>query len=144
LVCEYFTHFPAEVSSANQRRNAIHHLHSRPSEEGFANFNPIFIHHFERTLGYVNATSAQIAQARLLLGGFSYHKTHNRSVLGTLNDMKYAIESMLTDRLGRLPETDKEHRWVASFLNETPCRGKDLKGVVFPDREILAMIDRAG
>lgn len=92
----------------------------------------------------MNATSAQIAQARLLLGGFSYHKTHNRSVLGTLNDMKYAIESMLTDRLGRLPETDKEHRWVASFLNETPCRGKDLKGVVFPDREILAMIDRAG
>lgn len=109
-----------------------------------ADFNKVFRHHFERTLSYMGANPAQIAQAKLLLGGFSYHKTHNRSVLGTMNDMKFAIEFMLTDRLGRLPETDEEQRWVASFLNETPCRGKDLKGVVFPDREILAMIDRAG
>ncbi|WP_431194127.1 DUF6933 domain-containing protein [Pseudodesulfovibrio nedwellii] len=92
----------------------------------------------------MNANPAQIAQAKLLLGGFSYHKTHNRSVLGTLNDMKYASEFMLTDRLGLLPETEEEHRWVASFLNQTPCRCKDLKGVVFPDREILKMIDRVG
>lgn len=113
-------------------------------KKDFANFGQVFIHHFERTLGYVNANPVQIAQAKLLLGGFSYHKTHNRSVLGTLNDMKFAIEFMLTDRLGRLPETDEEHRWVASFLNETPCSGKDLKGVVFPDREILMMIDGAG
>lgn len=112
-------------------------------KKDFVNFGQVFVHHFERTLDYMNANPAQIAQAKLLLGGFSYHKTHNRSVLGTLNDMKYAIEFMLTDRLGRLPETEEERRWVASFLNETPCRGKDLKGVVFPDREILKMIDRA-
>jgi len=113
-------------------------------KKDFANFGQVFIHHFERTLGYMNANPAQIAQAKLLLGGFFYHKTHNRSVLGTLNDMKSALEFMLTNRLGHLPETDEEQRWVASFLNETPCRGKDLKGVVFPDREILAMIDLAG
>lgn len=111
-------------------------------KKDFANFQQVFIHHFERTLGYINANPAQVARARLQLDGFSYHMTHNRSVLGALNDMKIAIEFMLTDRLGRLPETEKEHRWVASFLNESPCRGEDLKGVVFPDREILKMIDR--
>ena len=104
-------------------------------KKDFANFDQVFLQHFERTLGYMNANPAQIAQAKLLLGGFSYHKNHNRSVLGRLNDMKYAIEFMLTDRLGRLPETEDEHRWIASFLNETPCRGNDLKGVIFPDRE---------
>ncbi|QJB56538.1 hypothetical protein [Pseudodesulfovibrio sp. zrk46] len=113
-------------------------------KKDFANFQHVFIHHFERTLGYMNANPAQIAQAKLLLGGFSYHKTHNRSVLGTLNDMKDAVEFMLKSRLGHLPESEEEHRWVASFLNETPCRGKDLKGVVFPDREILKMINRVG
>ena len=113
-------------------------------KKDFANLQQVFIHHFERTLGYVGAKPAQIAQAKLLLGGFSYHKTHNRSVLGRLNDMKYAIEFMLTDRLGPLPKTEDEHRWIASFLNETPCRGKDLKGVIFPDREIFKMIDRMG
>jgi len=113
-------------------------------KKDFSDFDNVFRHHFERTLGYMNATPAQVAQTKLLLGGFSYHKTHNKSVLGRLNEMKYAIEFMLTNRLGRLPETDEEYRWVASFLNETPCRGKDLKGVVFPDREILAMIDRVG
>lgn len=113
-------------------------------KKDFASFQHVFIHHFERTLGYMNANPAQIAQAKLLLGGFSYHKTHNRSVLGTLNDMKDAVEFMLKSRLGRLPKTEEEHRWVASFLNETPCSGKDLKGVLFPDREILVMIDRVG
>lgn len=113
-------------------------------KKDFASFQRVFIHHFERTLGYMNANPAQIAQAKMLLGGFSYHKTHNRSVLGRLSDMAHAIEFMLTDRLGRLPQTEEEHRWVASFLNETPCRGKDLKGVVFPDQEILKMIDRVG
>lgn len=91
-------------------------------KKDFANFDHIFVYHFERTLGYMNAKPAQIAQAKLLLGGFSFHKTHNRSVLGRLNDMKHSIEFMLADRLGRLPKTEEEHRWVASFLNETPCR----------------------
>lgn len=110
-------------------------------KKDFADFDNVFCHHFERTLGYMGANPAQIAQAKLLLGGFSYHKTHNRSVLGTMNDMKFAVEYMLTNRLGHLPETDEEHRWVASFLNETPCRGKDLKGVIFPGRELLKRID---
>ena len=110
----------------------------------FANFGQAFVHHFERTLGYMNATPAQIVQAKLLLGGFFYHKTHNRSVLGTLNDLKDGIQYILHHRFGRLPETEEEYRWLVTFLNETPCNGKDLKEVVFPDREILKMIDRVG
>lgn len=112
-------------------------------KQDFAIFQKVFTHHFERTLGYMNANPAQIAQAKLLLGGFSYHKTHNRSVLGTLNDLKVGIDYILKERFGRLPETEAEYRWLVTFLNETPCSGKDLKGVVFPGREMLGMIDQA-
>ncbi|BDQ38440.1 hypothetical protein SYK_28000 [Pseudodesulfovibrio nedwellii] len=56
--------------------------------------------------------------------------------------MKYAVEFMLKNRLGHLPKTEEKHRWVASFLNETPCRKKDLEGVIFSNREIIKMIDR--
>ena len=111
-------------------------------KKDFSDFEQVFIHHFERTLGYMNANPAQIAQAKLLLGGFSFHKTHNQSVLGTLNDLKVGIDYILKERFGRLPETEEEYRWIVTFLNETPCSGKDLKGVVFPDREILTQIDR--
>jgi hypothetical protein len=111
-------------------------------KKDFAEFDKVFRSHFERTLGYMGANPAQIAQAKLLLGGFSYHKTHNRSVLGTLNDLKVGIDYIVKERFGRLPETEDEYRWLVTFLNETPCRGKDLQGVVFPGTELLKMIDR--
>lgn len=111
-------------------------------KKDFADFGNVFRHHFERTLGYMGANPAQIAQAKLLLGGFSYHKTHNRSVLGTLNDLKVGIDYILKERFRRLPETEDEYRWLVTFLNETPCSGKDLQGVVFPGREMLKMINR--
>lgn len=113
-------------------------------KKDFANFDQVFLHHFEMTLGRVNAQPAQIAQAKLLVGGFSYHKTHNRSVLGTLNDMKFEAEFMLKTRLGRLPETEEEHRWVAAILNGMPCSGKDIEDYIIPKQEMFKMIDRVG
>jgi hypothetical protein len=113
-------------------------------KKDFAQFEKVFIHHFEQALDLAGANRAQIAQAKLLLGGFSYYKTHNRSVLGTLNDMKVGLDYILKVRLGRLPETETEYRWIVTSLNDTPCNGKDLQGVVFPKREMLNMIDAAG
>lgn len=113
-------------------------------KKDFADFANVFRHHFEKALGYMEANPAQIAQAKLLLGGFSYHKTHSRSVLGTMNDMKSQVEFMLKARLGHLPGTAEEHRWLASYLNETPCSGKDLDGFIIPAREMSKLINRVG
>jgi len=112
-------------------------------KKDFVEFNKVFLYHFEMSLCYMGANAAQVAQARLKLGGFSYHKTHSRNVLGTMNDMKIGIEVMLKTHLGGLPETEDENRWLSQFLNEAPCNGKDLKEVVFPGREMLKMIDHA-
>ena len=107
----------------------------------FVNFNQVFLNHFEATLRHIGANDAQVAQAKLQLGPFSYGKTHSRSVLGSMNDMKFGIEYILKDRYGRLPETIEETLWMTSFINETPHRGKDLAGHVFPDREIFKVIE---
>jgi hypothetical protein len=109
-------------------------------KKDFAEFDKLFRHHFTMTLGHMGASPAQIAQAKLKLGGLSYHKTHNRSVLGTMNDMKTGIEFMLRAHFGRLPVTEDELQWLTLFLNETPCSGKDLKGYVLPGREIFNLI----
>lgn len=46
-------------------------------KKDFVNFDKVFIEHFEIALQAIEATSAQIAQAKLLLGPFSYGKTHS-------------------------------------------------------------------
>nr|WP_321257939.1 hypothetical protein [uncultured Pseudodesulfovibrio sp.] len=49
-------------------------------------------------------------------------------MLGTLNDLKDGIDYILHHPFGRLPEAEEEYRWLVTFLNETPCKGKDLRG----------------
>ena len=56
--------------------------------------------HFEVALEWIGANAGQIAQAKLLLGPFSYGKTYSRSVLGAMNDMKFTMEYMLKIVLG--------------------------------------------
>ena len=89
-------------------------------KKDFMNFDKVFIKHFEIALQDIGATSAQIAQAKLLLGPFSYGKTYSRSVLGTMNDMKFNMEYMLKNRLGYLPRARREIQWITGLLNETP------------------------
>jgi len=72
-------------------------------KKDFTNFDKVFMDHFEAALGWVGANAGQMAQAELLLGPVSYGKTHSRSVLGTMNDMKFNMEYMLKNRLGYLP-----------------------------------------
>ena len=112
-------------------------------KKDFMNFDTVFIEHFEIALLGVGATSAQIAQAKLLLGPFSYGMTHSRSVLGTMNDMKFNMEYMLKNRLGHLPRTSVEIQWITGLLNETPYSGKDIDGCVFAERDMLRLIDGA-
>jgi hypothetical protein len=112
-------------------------------KKDFLNFDKVFIEHFEIALVGVGATSAQIAQAKLLLGPFAYGKTHSRSVLGTMNDMKFNMEYMLRNRLGHLPRTCGEIQWITGLLNEIPYSGKDIDGCVFADRDLLRLIDGA-
>jgi len=113
-------------------------------KKDFMNFDKVFMEHFEAALGWIGANAGQIAQAKLQLGPFSYGKTYSRSVLGAMNDMKFCTEYMLKNRLGHLPKTHDELRWITMLLNDTPYNGKDLDGCVFPEREMLKMIDESG
>lgn len=110
-------------------------------KKDFMNFDKVFIEHLEIALLGIGATSAQIAQSKLLLGSFSIGKTYSRSVLGTMNDMKFSIEYMLKNRLGHLPETHSEIQWITRLLNKTPYSGKDIDGCVFAERDMLRLID---
>lgn len=107
----------------------------------FQNFERVFLEHFALSLALLGANEGQIAQGKLLLGAFSYGKTHNRSVLASMNDVKFNLKFMLEARLGRLPETFEERMWINSYLNKTPSSGKDLNGIIFPDREMLRLLD---
>lgn len=111
-------------------------------KKDFMNFDKVFIEHFEIALSAIGAESVQIAQAKLLLGPFSYGKTHSRSVLGTMNDMKFNMEYMLKNRLGHLPKIQDEIGWITSFLNDTPYSGKDINGFIVGGREMLRLIDQ--
>ena len=99
--------------------------------------------YFEVALEWIGANAGQIAQARLLLGPFSYGKTYSRSVLGAMSDMKFCTEYMLKNRLGHLPQTHDELRWITMHLNDTPCSGKDLDGYIIPEKEMLKLIDES-
>ncbi len=103
----------------------------RMVKKDFVNFDQIFRDRFRQALEWANVDSARIAKALLQCGGCSFGKTHNRSVLGTMNDMKQAIEFILETELGRLPESEWELRRITMLLNKTPYRGKDLDKYVF-------------
>ncbi|MBI9113378.1 hypothetical protein [Maridesulfovibrio ferrireducens] len=100
-------------------------------KKDFANFDRIFRERFKEALEWAGADESQIAKALLQCGGCSYGKTHNRSVLGTMNDMKQAIEHILWYKFGRLPKGPEEIRYMTMLLNETPYQGKDLGEYVF-------------
>jgi len=103
----------------------------RMVKKDFVNFDQIFRDRFRQALEWANVDSGHIARALLQCGGCSYGKIHNRSVLGTMNDMKQAIEFLLETELGRLPESEAEVQRITMLLNKTPYRGKDLDKYVF-------------
>ncbi|CCO24449.1 DUF6933 domain-containing protein [Maridesulfovibrio hydrothermalis] len=100
-------------------------------KKDFSNFDPIFRDRFKEALEWTNADAGLVAKALLQCGGCTYGKTHNRSVLGTMNDMKQAIEHILWYKFDRLPKTPEEIRYVTMHLNKTPYQGKDLNKYVF-------------
>ncbi|MBI9109942.1 hypothetical protein [Maridesulfovibrio ferrireducens] len=106
----------------------------------FASFDRVFRNYFKETLEWAGADDSQIAKALLQCGGCSYGKTHNRNVLGTMNDMKQAIEHVLWHKFVRLPKGPEEIRYVTMLLNNTPYQGKDLGEYVFAAVKMRKML----
>ncbi len=78
------------------------------------------------------------AKTLLALGPMTLGKTHNRSVLGTMNDMAFCMEIQL-QRLGRLPTNDDELGWVSRSINEMPCSSKERRGYFTPADEMVKL-----
>lgn len=112
----------------------------RMVKKDFENFDVIFRDYFRAALEWASVEKGDIAKSLLLLGKCSFGKSHSRSVLGTLNDMKKAVEFLLETELGRLPESEVEVQRITTLLNKTPYQGKDLGKYVFPAEAMRKML----
>jgi len=97
----------------------------------FQNFETLFRKSLKHELTCFGVPNGAVAQVLLALGPMTLGKTHSRSVLGTMNDMVFCIEVQL-QRLGGLPENDKELDLVSRSINEMPCSSKEHRGYFIP------------
>ncbi len=105
----------------------------------FMDFGNLFRNRLKHELIRFGATKSAAAKALLALGPMSFGRTHNRSVLGTMNDMAFCMEIQL-QRLGRLPEHDDELGWVSRSVNEMPCNSKERRGYFIPAKEMMNLV----
>ena len=105
----------------------------------FLDFESVFRKKLKQELSRFGATKGDTAKALLTLGPMTFGKTHNRSVLGTMNDMALCLEFQL-GRLGRLPENDDELGVVSRSINEMPCRSKNSGGYFTPTDEMKKLL----
>ncbi|MGE4290616.1 MAG: hypothetical protein AB7E32_00275 [Desulfovibrio sp.] len=101
----------------------------------FQDFENLFRACLKRELLRFGVTKGNAAKVLLALGPLSFGKTHNRSVLGTINDMALCLEVQL-QRLGGLPENDDDLDWLSKSINETPCTSKGRRGYFIPAVEM--------
>lgn len=112
------------------------------NETEFQNFERLFRENFKAELTRLGFAPDDVAKALLALGPVTLGKTHNRSVLGTMNDMASCLEGQL-HRLGRLPENNEEFWTLTRILNEMPCNSKNYPKAFFPSElmtELLASL----
>ena len=99
----------------------------------------VFRARFKQELSRFGVTKGETAKTILSLGPMSFGKTHNRSVLGTLNEMAFYMEVQL-ERLGRLPANDDELGWISRSINEMPCQSKNCGRYFTPTDEMRRLI----
>ena len=101
----------------------------------FKDFENLFRTRLKEELLRFGISKGEAAELLLSLGPMTIGRTHNRSVLGTMNDMAFSLKIQL-ERLGRLPEDDEERGGLSQIINRTPCRAKGRSGYFFPADEI--------
>lgn len=107
----------------------------------FAELNDLFIDVFMNTLLKCGADDRHMTAAQQYLRPLQVDTQCNRSVQGTLNRMKFEVECMLEDEPVDLAEVAGYS--VGAWLSDTPRNIKG-KGMIWPDRAMLELLERGG
>ena len=130
-----------------QRRNCILMVHDSTrfplfipclTKPDFSNINWYFEDALMNTLLKLGANQQQLDTAISLLGELSFDTTCDRSVQGTMNQMKGDIEYML--RYENANVTDLSAYRTAVWLSDRPCTVKTQKKCIWPQKAMLALL----
>lgn len=134
-----------------QRRNCILLVHDRTrfplfmsclTKPDFAEFDCLFADTLVKTLLKCGANARQLDAAHRHLAPLQVDTDCNRSVQGTMNQMKSDFDHMLWYDNVNISEllTSRAGMWLA----DRPCTVKGQKGCVWPMDAMLALLDRLG
>lgn len=131
-----------------QRRNCVLLVHNQTrfpvfmpglTKKDFAALDFHFADGLMNTLLKVGANEEQMQTAQDLLAPLSIHKANNRSVQGTLNQMKGDIEHMLWYDNAQI--TDCSPYKIGAWLAQRPCNIKGQKDCIWPVDAMLSLLD---
>ena len=130
-----------------QRRNCVLLVHNQTrfpvfmiglTKPDFAAFDYHFADCFMNTLLKVGANEEQMQSAQDLLAPVSINKSNDRSVQGTLNQMKGDIEHMLWYDNAQITECSPYK--TAAWLAKRPCNVKGQKDCIWPIDAMLELL----
>ncbi len=134
-----------------QRRNCVLLVHDATRfplfikgllKADFANFDRLFADALMNTLLRLNASQSQLDAAASLLAPCCFDTNCDRSVQGTMNQMAGDFERMLWIEEARLEDICSYS--TGAWLADRPCTVKGQKDCIWPDRAMLALLNRVG
>lgn len=132
-----------------QRRNCVLFVHNTTRfpvlltglfKADFANLDLHFCNTFMNTLLKCDANNLQMETAHNAITPLVCKTGSDRSVLGTLNQMKGDIEHLLW--YDNIAIDDLSTYRTGAWLADRPCNIKSAKTYVFPQKAMLALLDQ--
>ena len=132
-----------------QRRNCVLLVHDATRfplfmigllKADFAKFDWLFADILMNTLLKIGANQPQLDTAAALLTACSFDTDCNRSVQGTMNQMKGDIEHMFWHDNARIDQISAYQ--TGAWLADRPCRAKGQKGCIWPKEAMLSLLSQ--
>lgn len=132
-----------------QRRNCVLLVHEATRfplfmkalvKDDFARFGWLFEDTLMNTLLKLDANQQQLDTAAALLGPCHFDTQCNRSVLGTMNQMKGDLEYVMFSKGAQLEDISSYRTGV--WLANRPCSIKGMKDCIWPHKAILELLSR--
>ncbi len=107
------------------------------SQSHFEHFDQSFKDIFMASLYKQGVSDSQLMRVELVLGKMTLDSTTNRSVMGSLNNLRHMVDGRL-ERVSNVMELDIVE--INKFLPIIPMSGKDIGGHIFPEEEMKKLI----
>lgn len=130
-----------------QRRNCVLLVHNGTrfplflkglKKADFANFNVLFEDSLMNTLLKADANQQQLNTATRLIQPCRFDNDCNRSVQGTMNQMKGDLEYVLWRQNTLIDDVGPYS--TGAWLADRPCTVKGVKGYIRPDKAMLELL----